>query len=93
MADQASLAPAPTREVVGELLFSQLEMLVELHGSVNADLGLKVAIGQLALGNTEKALAVLQELHAADQDRGRRLDEMMQRQKELMHRFAGEPHA
>ncbi len=91
--DEAVVAPAPTREVVGELVFNCLEMLLEMRSGSNVHLGLQVAIGRLALGDTQQTLAILQRLHDEEQEREQRLNRIFERLKTLMHRFAGEPDA
>ena len=91
--NDVSLAPAHTREVVGDLLLAYLDMLVELRASLAADVGLRAAIMELRAGGDKAVAATLEMLRAEDAARRERLDALLNDAADLMKRFAGTTNA
>jgi hypothetical protein len=91
--DEAVVTPAPTREVVGELIFNCMRIVLEMKSLHLADAEARIAMLQICTGKTNEAWTTLSRLSADSDERRGNLTALGDDLEALMRRFVGEPNA
>lgn len=90
MSSDVSVAAAPTREVLGDLMLIVARLgktiLIEQHSSMH----LRTAVGQLAAGRSQEALTTVEQAIAKSQEGVDSMEECIRELNALFRRFAGE---